>query len=300
MKKIKYFLLTLVVGSFLTSCYSDDAINEVPVAGLEDLSLSVAGPNSATGEGFVVPFTATLPKSFSEDATVQARLDFEGGFVTNTVTIPAGSTSGSGTVSMQGNDGLSKFSGREVKLSLSGVALADQSGIFNITSNEVALTSFDRVQWPYGAATIAGRMTALFDFANPGSNDLDMLIYSDAFDLVESAASGSRWETDIFNDTHPDGGYFVAIDFWIASGDIPWKLFFVDPDQTTVTDFSGTFTNVTETNQDGNGDFIFPLINITKSTDGDGNVSYTYAVPTKKSFSKAQIEKMRSQIERRK
>ena len=271
MKKIKYFLLTLVVGSLLTSCYSDDAINEVPVGGLEGLSLSVAGPNSVTGEGYGVPFTATLPKSFSTDATVEARLSFEGGFATNTVTIPAGSTSANGSVSMQGNDGLDKFTGRAVKLSLSGVALADQSGIFDITSNEVALTSFDRVQWPYGSAVIAGRMTALLDWVNPAGNDVDMYIGA-----VESAESGSRWETDIFNDTHADGTYTVEAGVWVASDtDIPWKIFFVHPDQETVTSFEGTLTGLTlGTGVNANVE----IATLTKTTDaGSGVVSYTFS-----------------------
>ncbi len=284
MKKINYLLIALVIGFSLTSCYDDDPINKFPTQGLANIDLSVAAPNTATAEGFVVPFTATIPQTFSSDVSVEARLTFEGGIVNNSVTIPAGQTSASGTVSMQGDDGLEKFDGRSVDLSLTGLSVSDpavgEPSAFNIASNNVTLTSYDRVQWPYGAATIAGRMTALFDWGNPGGNDLDMLMFNaDTFDNVESAASGDRWETDIFNDTHPDGNYFIAIDFWIATGDdIPWKLFFVHPDQKTISSFSGTFTNVTATGG-GGGDFIFPLINFTKSTDADDNVTYTFSQP---------------------
>jgi len=278
MKKIINLLIALVVGFSVTSCYDDDPINLYPTQGLSDITLSVASSNGVTAEGFTVPFMATIPQSFSSDVTVEARLTFEGGIVNSNVTIPAGQTSASGSVNMQGNDGLNKFSGRSVDLSLTGLAVSapstGESSAFTVSSNKVTLTSFDRVQWPYGSAVIAGRMTALFDWVNPGANDLDMLIFdANSFALVESAASGSRWETDIFNDTHPDGDYFVAIDFWIASGDIPWKIFFVHPDQTTVTSFSGTFAGA------ASGDFIFPLINFTKSTDGNGVVSYTFSQP---------------------
>ena len=297
MKKIKYFLFTLVIGGLLSSCYSDDALPEYPVQGLSDIAVTINSSNSVTGEGFGVPFTASLPQAFTSDATLETKLLFEGGFVASTSTIvPAGSTSVNGSISMQGDDGLSKFTGRDLTLSISGIALADQSQAFNITSNEAVLKSFDRVQWPYGAATIAGRMTLLIDWENPNTNDIDMYVFSETFDQVEAGTTTSRWETDIFNDTHPDGNYFVAIDLWDATGDLPWQLFFVDPDQTTVTKFDGIFAAA----DTAAGTFVFPLVNFTKSTDADDNVSYTYSLPTTKSFSKVQIEKMRSQIERRK
>jgi len=113
-------------------------------------------------------------------------------------------------------------------------------------------------------------MTALFDWGDPGANDLDMLMFRDDGTLVEVGASGSRWETDIFNDTHADGNYFVDIDFWIASGDIPWKIFFVHPDQTTISFFEGTFVGAQS------GDYV-SLISFTKSTDGSGVVTYTFS-----------------------
>jgi hypothetical protein len=277
MKKIKYILLILAIGFSVTACYDDDPINKVVTQGLTDITLSVASSSTVTAEGFGVPFTASIPNTFSSDVDVEASLKFQGGIVNTLVTIPAGSTSADGSIQMQSNDGLNKFSGRPVALSLTGLAVsgavAGEPTVFNITSNEINITSYDRVQWPYGSATIAGRMTALFDWGDPANNDLDMLIFRDDFTQVEGAASGSRWETDIFNDTHADGNYFVAIDFWIASGDIPWKIFFVHPDQTTVTSFEGTFVGAQD------GDFVFPLINFTKTTDGSGVVTYTFSQP---------------------
>jgi hypothetical protein len=276
MKKIKYFLLTMAISVGVTACYTDDPINKITINGLSDITLSVSSLNGETGEGFVVPYTAVIPNVFSSDVDVQASLTFNGGVILDAVTIPAGSTSADGSINMQ-NDGLNKFTGKPVALSLTGLSVSDaQAGeptVFNITSNEIILTSYDRVQWPYGSSTIAGRMTALFDWGDPGANDLDMLIFRDDFTLVESAASGSRWETDIFNDTHADGNYFVAIDFWVASGDIPWKLWFVHPDQKTISSFAGTFAGA------ASGDFVYPLINFTKSTDGNGVVSYTFSQP---------------------
>jgi hypothetical protein len=275
MKKIKYFLLTLAIGFSVTACYDDDPINKIETAGLTDITLSVASINSVAGEGFSIPFTATIPNTFSSDVDVQARLTFDGGQVNKLVTIPAGSTSANSTIKIN-NDGLDKFSGRPVDLSLTGLAVsgavAGEPTVFKITSNEINLTSYDRVQWPYNPSSINGQMTVLFDWENPAENDLDMFMFRDDFTQVEDAASGSRWETDIFNNSHADGNYFVAIDFFVASGDIPWKIFFVHPNQTTITSFEGTFVGAQD------GDFVFPLINFTKTTVG-GVVTYTFSQP---------------------
>ena len=227
MKKIKLILLALVAGLVLTSCFDDDPVSLFPVQGLSDIALTVSSSNNVTGEGVGIPFTANIPQIFTQDVMVQAQLDFEGGRVNSTVAVPTGSTSVSGTITMPSNPE-SKFSGQTAILSLNSLALADQSQAFNVTSNEIIIQSFDRVQWPYGASVIAGRMTALFDWTDPINNDLDMYIFSEANEQVESSTSGSRWETDIFNDTHLDGKYFVLIDLFIASGDIPWRLFFVN------------------------------------------------------------------------
>jgi hypothetical protein len=280
MKKIKYFLLTVAISFGVSGCYTDDAINKVTIQGLQDITLSIATTNSLdfTAERFDIPYTAVIPNVFSSDVTVETTLKYQGGEVLSYVTIPAGSTSRDGTVQKSDDGSNLPFNGFPVSLSLTGLSVsgaqAGEPSVFNITSNDVNLTAFDRIQWPYGSATIAGRMTALFDWGDPGANDLDMLMFRDDFTLVEIGATGSRWETDIFNDTHADGNYFIAIDFWIASGDIPWKLWFVHPDQVTVTSFEGTFTGA------ASGDFIFPLINFTKSTDpGTGEVSYTFSQP---------------------
>ena len=298
MKKIT--ILSIFIAAYaMVSCTDTNRedFNDLTPTNVADVTLGISSTNKATGEGFDVPFTITLPTTYTSDASVEATLKFVGGEVTQSIDIPAGETSGFGVIAMASDDALDKFTGIPVKLSATGFVLASPGAgnpsVFNATSNDIDLTSYDKVQWDYSgngntarsAAIIDGSMTALFDWARPGSNDLDMSMFNaDTFDRVENAVSGSRWETDIFrnDDTgeqHPDGNYFIAIDFWIADGaDLPWKLFFVHPDQKTITDFSGTFTNVTPTGG-GGGDFIFPLINFTKSTDANGVVSYTFSQP---------------------
>ncbi len=279
MKKITNLLLTLILGFGVSSCYDDDPINKFPVQGLTDITLSIASTNNVTGEGFGVPFTATIPQAYTEDVTVEALLKFVNGESRNTITIPAGSTSASGNVNMQADDGLIDFNGRAVTLSMSGFSLDDnaqvgQPAAFNISSNEVSLTSYDLVQWDYDDGVVASRATMLFDWVDPASKDFDTRVFDSAFNLVEDAGSGSRYETDILNDTHPDGDYFLVVDIFSGSGDTPWKFFFVHPDQTTVEVFEGVFTAA----EVASG-IVFPVIEWTKSTDINGNVSYVVTKP---------------------
>ena len=112
--------------------------------------------------------------------------------------------------------------------------------------------------------------TVLLDWENPRANDLDMRVFDIDFNQVEGAGTGSRYETDILNDTHPDGDYFVVIDIYIGSAPIPWQLFFVMPDQETVKFFSGTLTA-----DDVAAGIVFPVIEYTKST-VDGESVYTF------------------------
>jgi len=281
MKKIKNILLIVTLVFSVTACFDDDAINIVEIADITDVTLNVASINSVTGEGAIVPFTAVIPNTFSSDVDVEVTLTFQGGIVTNTVTIPAGSTSADGTITMQDDDGFDDFDGRTVGLSITGLsvsgAVAGEPTVFDITSNTVNLTSYDRVQLERGFDPVNGQMTILFDWENPGANDLDVRIFNaDTFTQVELAVSGSRWETDTFNDTHPDGDYFVLIEFFTASGNIPWQIFFVHPDQETISFFEGTFMST------ASGDAVFPLINFTKTTtvvDGEDVVSYTFSQP---------------------
>lgn len=290
MKKIKYFVLLLAIGVGVTACYDDDAITPVLPQGLTDITLSVTAHERAiTAGGFNLPFTATIPNSFSSDVDVEASLTFVGGVVSNSVTIPAGSTSAIGTIDMQGTGGLvGGFEGKPVTLSLTGLLVTDpapgEPSVFNVTSNEVAITSYDlAVTNAYGESVIAGRMTHLFQFGGCFEGiDLDMYVYDTDFngpyEWSENSANDGCYEYDIFNDTHPDGDYFIAISAYAANGeDVPWKLFFVDPDRTTLTYFEGTFLGIQE------DDFIFPLVNFTKTTtvdeDGDDVVSYTYSLP---------------------
>jgi hypothetical protein len=282
MKNIKYIFIALLTSVTLTSCYDEDPIKEVIVEDVAEITLTVSSISSSyVGEETEIPFTVTLPAAIATDATVEAKLKHVNGEVVTTVTVLAGSTTADGTLAVPSNT-YNNFGGDvPMQISLTGYLPQDltagQASVYKVTSNSIDFTPFDRIQWPYGDGVVAGRMTALFDFqpsTDGSARDLDMLMFNaSTFDQVETAASGSRWETDIFNDTHPDGDYFIAIDFWRATGDVPWEIFFVHPDQITVSYFNGVFLGAAD------GDFIYPVINFTKSTDVDGVVSYTFSQP---------------------
>ena len=118
-------------------------------------------------------------------------------------------------------------------------------------------------------------MTALLDWANYANNDLDMYMGG-----LEDSESGSRFERDIFgpgggSDEWDDGTYTVEIGIWTAAdADIPWKIFFVHPDQQTISSYEGTLTGLAlGTGVNAN----VPIVSFTKTTDPDsGDVSYTF------------------------
>ena len=290
MKITKNIIYVLVLALTIYSCdneYDKEVIlNET--ASLEGTIELVGGDISAPGErkGFLV----TLPEAFDKKA--QLTVKAVGKDFTETLAIvdmSAGATSAEGTIVMP-DVSLNTFDKVEdyAYLQIVGIATGDDvtdadgdttfvndpNDNVRVTSNTVSVSFFQQVQWAYGSGVVAGRMTALFDWANPGANDLDMYAYNaGTFANVEAAESGSRYETDIFNDTHPDGTYFIAIGTYRASGDIPWKLFFVHPDQITVSYFEGVFEDT------ANGGFIYPVVNFTKMTDANGVVSYVFEQP---------------------
>lgn len=276
MKNIKYIILSL---SFLimTSCGDDDYSRayvdeeaKTEVVGTISLDRTSAAPTTQVG------FTFTLPQSFETGATIEVRgKSFNLGETVAFVTLPAGQTSGSGSIAMPGESGdATDFDGIAdyATIKLTGIALdAGANDPFVLTSDAVSVKSLN-----YNADYMAPRsdaMKILFDWKNPGANDLDMYVYDWNFDQFESAASGSRYEGDWFNAFHPDGDYFVAIDFWtVEGGDLPYNFHFTHPDG-SVDFYEGVFES------SENLGFEYPIILITKTTDGAGVSTYTTSLP---------------------
>ncbi|WP_297763804.1 hypothetical protein [uncultured Muriicola sp.] len=278
----KYLSLVAFSAILLSSCTEEESLIGYPLdLGLTTVALegTVSTTDTQTAEGRTIGVTVSIPQSFASDADVEVTATFNSGaFTTTSVAIPAGSTTGSGTITLPASDGFDVgFDGlaNYGSLQLTAILLdtVDPGVNYTITSASQPLQIFDAIQFPYGEGVVAGRMTYLLDWANPDINDLDTYVLG-----FESAETGSRYETDIFNDTHPDGDYTIDVGVWTAGEtDIPWKLFFVFPNQTDYLIFEGTFTNLTlGTNVNG-----FPyasIVGFTKTTDSEGVVSYTNVV----------------------
>ena len=269
--------MTLIV---LHSCEDDDfsrayidteVKNEL--VGALELSRQVAAPSTMIG------FSFTLPQSFSTEATVEvSATTFDFMQTKAFVTVPAGATSGTGLIEMPGETGdLSGFNGISdyAKVELTGVALTqpEEGSVddpYTLSSESISVRAID-----YNDTYMSPRsdaMKILFDWENPGANDLDMYVYATDFSgPYEVAESGSRYEGDWFNDFHPDGDYFVAIGFYVASGNIPYTFQFTHPDG-SVDYYEGMFAD-SETLS-----FEYPIININKTT-VDGVVTYTTSLP---------------------
>lgn len=291
MKKILYIVVFITTFAALYSCDDSDSRNTpLRLPETTEVTGELTMKSEFSAPGYKAGFSFTIPQSYTNKAEVTVTAttsDFAQS--TAVITLEAGETSASGTITMPEVSGgllsnlLSGYADI-VKVKLTGLKLVTDDGAGNtipvsddtvtLTSNEVTMDYYDWVQAPYRAGVVAGRATILFDWENPSSaRDLDMRVFTSTFDLVESAGSGSRWETDILDTDHPDGDYFVVIDVWRGSGDIPWKFFFVHPDQVTMEVFEGTFTAA----EIASG-IIFPVIEWTKTTT-NGVVSYSVRKP---------------------
>jgi hypothetical protein len=291
--KTTYYIIIAISLLTIWSCGDDDYSrtyidNEVKtdLVGTLQLERTKAAPLSPIG------FTFTLPQGFASEATVQvtANRQVNGAFpaydeTIATVTIPAGATSGSGSIAMPGDSGAAIAWGGisdYVEISLTGIALTQpEDGSlddpFVLTSEAVSVTGLEyNSTYMSNPSLVEGALQILLDWENPDVNDIDMYVtsYADGEDY-ETAESGSRYEGDFFNASHPDGEYYVAVGFWSINegqGDLPYSLTFTWPDGSTVL-YESVFVD------SENLSYEFPLINITKSTDSEGDATFTTSVP---------------------
>jgi len=235
--------------AFLTlACGEDDnpindvQINDAPTA-ISSASLSIDnapffGPNEN------VPFNVAVNTASSDiQVLVGATEDFQ----TNEtlVHILSGSTSGNGNIQVPSTFGDLSFDETatysfEVVGSRLGEIELDQNEDFvsftpsgedmTITSSEpIVITLFDQVP----TANNAG-LNYLMDWRDPANVDLDLEVIDRAFtSIFESSASGSRYESDVFNDANADGDYDFYITIFdpnnaLSLADIDVRLFVID------------------------------------------------------------------------
>lgn len=290
MKFIKTFIYISI--TLLTLSCTVELDNEVVLPATSEISGTIAVSSSVASPGFPLAVTVTLPQTFNKAAKVKVKaVGADLTETTATLDIAAGNTTATGNITMPAASLSGIFSPVQdfVTVQVLGLSLFDEvtddMGAMTLeldttdttvmTSNIATVSYYERVQWPYGAGVVAGRMTGLLDWTNSASNDLDMYMKDASGALVESAESGSRWETDIFNSGRPDGVYTVEIGVWIANDtDIDWKLFFVHPDQTTITVLEGSLSGLT-LGQGANANIA--VATITQTTDADGNETFAFA-----------------------
>jgi len=299
MKKNINVIALFLVSAILVSCGDDDysiayqdTETKTPLSGTLMLERNAAAPSTVLG------FSYTLPQSFEVDAVVQvsgtSSFSSLGAdpFVTRSFdTLRAGETTGTGTIrvpgrlsDMGGFYGIAEYSSYQ----LTGVALVQTIEVegeivdnpvadpFVLTSDPVTISSLDYQDVWMDQTLVTGAMAFLLDWSDEGASDLDMAVYDTDGTQWENSGSGSRYEGDFFNASHPDGEYYVQVDvFGLAPDtvDLEYNMHFTKPDG-RIDYYVGTFTAA----ELASG-VIAPVINISKSTDADGNVTFTTSSP---------------------
>ncbi|TVZ58839.1 hypothetical protein NA63_1347 [Flavobacteriaceae bacterium MAR_2010_105] len=282
MKKIKYIICSIALLTIL-SCgdddfsraYVDDEVKTV-LTGQLNLSRIVSAP------GLKIGFTFTLPQSFDVESKVEVTAttyDFKQSKAF--VTVPAGQTSGSGTITMPGTGTVAKsFFGINdfVTVQLTGVALKQpETGPtiedpYTLSSDGISVRFIDRD--PDWMRILSARSLVLsLDWANPAENDLDLYVYNSVTGAyIEASETGSRWEGDFIDDGHPDGVYYVEVGFWSVTGDnIPYSIHCLRNDE-TVDYYEGVFQSpVSRT-------YLSPILVLTKTT-VNGSAYITTSLP---------------------
>ncbi|TVZ52060.1 hypothetical protein [Dokdonia sp. Hel_I_53] len=279
-----YSILFCAVG-LLLSCETDDELPGDPIIagqGSETASLNFES-DPFFGRSEAAGYSVTLASSSSDPRQVQVS-SREGSEVTNSSTIvAAGSTSADGSITIPNTGATLAYDERgtfsaAIIGARRGEVTVDEDGeeVFVASGGDTVATTSDIATLEYYDQTPAVSATGLsylYDWENPTVNDFDLEVIDRGFTgLFESSATGSRYESDVFNNTNPDGIY----DFYVTvfdpvntetSADVNSRLFTVDSDgQKTLLEFvipAGTPTNGR-----------FPVATFTQTT-VDGNATYT-------------------------
>lgn len=274
------FILSLFL---LVSCEDNEKFLGTPEKYQDITTITGVISTSATAvaTGQIIDFTATLPQSFEGDVEVEATAKLSNGTLTkSSITIPAGQTTGSGTIEMPAaENGFDLPFNNTLELSLSGIVLsvADEGKHYLLNSNVISLDCGDSTIPAILASTVAPRLQVRFDWKGPygeGENDLDLYILrvnpDGSLSAVATGFTGTRYENGTILNTAVDATYIVAAESYTLTygselGSMPYRYTLRFPD-TSVKTFAGTFTDFTE------GDFV-EVLQIVKTT-VDGVVSY--------------------------
>lgn len=214
---IKYFgkfAFAAVLALGVISCEDDEAVSagegDPLTKNIVSVDAMVTALQPNVGEGNLTPFAVTIGNSFSSDATVTVKVTFDNGDVsTGTAVVPAGTTTGTGSLTMPSDDGFipaGLVAENAGTLSATAILLddleADTTYVIAPNSTDIGIFS--------DTLGVAGGLNSIFDWTNPEGADLDFFVIDEAFTtILESSESGTRFESDLFQTVGREDGVYV-------------------------------------------------------------------------------------------
>ena len=222
MKKmnLKYLFLALAVVFTFSSCEDEDPISAGDGNPLNEnvinIDATISAEYNVIGEGTSFDFTVTIPNALSRKAIITAELELANGtFSTDTLSIAAGETSGTGTITAPADDDLASgddpFIGAADAATLRTKAILldplEDGNTYIINSNELSLGVYRLVQEP-DAGAIGIRM----DWLDSDVNDLDLYLLNSGFSTISAQETGTRYEViNALNSDLADDTYLLGV-----------------------------------------------------------------------------------------
>ena len=229
--------ITLIL---LVSCEFDDIgfnDNGNPNT-LNQSSVEVTVTTSSTysGESDKLPVQVTLGQTFDTDVDVEVEAAMKNGdYAVGTVTITSGESSGSGTVTLPGDDGYNSgnFNGfvDYCGVDATGIVLTEvvKGTHYNVNSTGFKINVLDKVPLKSDYDDLG--LNILMDW-EVLTNDMDMYVYTSGFGLAEDAESGSRYEQDNLGvEEHDDGDYLILIAHYGDASPTAARIMMRDPQE---------------------------------------------------------------------
>ncbi|TVZ23982.1 hypothetical protein JM84_2940 [Dokdonia sp. Hel_I_63] len=268
------FAFAAVLALGVVSCEDDEAVSagegDPLTKNIVSVDAMVTALQPNVGEGNLTPFAVTIGNSFSSDATVTVKVTFDNGDVsTGTALVSAGTTTGTGSLTMPSDDGFipeGLVAENAGTLSATAILLDElvEGTTYVVSPNSTDIGIFS------DTLGIAGGLNSILDFSNPQVNDLDFYVLDENFQTFESSTSFDRFERDLFETVgRPDGVYTFYVVSFGASEAIDYQVLSTLPDG-SLNVFTGTLP--VDTPQ---ATFI-PVGSFEKITDEvSGTISYT-------------------------
>jgi len=226
MKKIN-LIIALIAMTLIVSCKSDDTTNNVVIDASSEMEGTIAFTRTLAEKSETIDFTYTIPQSFGVESTLTVKGVVAGvTLVRGTVTVPAGSTTGMGSIDMPADD--ISYGVNKIVLSIEGLALTSTddnpiSDTYRVSSNEVTLDLYDNIP-----SLHPSRLSVQLDWEGYAGSDLDLVSLRSDGSGWDGAASGSRYEEGtLIWDADPDDTYILSIDPYSTPAANPFKYTFI-------------------------------------------------------------------------